>query len=52
MSASTLVSRLTGFMRTWAMGYALGLTALADSYDIANNLPNMLFELLAGGVLS
>lgn len=34
------------------MGYALGLTALADSYDIANNLPNMLFELLAGGVLS
>ncbi|MDO8848567.1 MAG: murein biosynthesis integral membrane protein MurJ [Coriobacteriia bacterium] len=52
MSASTLVSRLTGFMRTWAMGYALGLTVLADSYDIANNLPNMLFELLAGGVLS
>lgn len=34
------------------MGYALGVTALADSYDIANNLPNMLFELLAGGVLS
>lgn len=52
MSASTFVSRLTGFMRTWAMGYALGLTALADSYDIANNLPNMVFELLAGGVLS
>lgn len=52
MSASTFVSRLTGFVRTWAMGYALGVTALADSYDIANNLPNMLFELLAGGVLS
>jgi putative peptidoglycan lipid II flippase len=52
MSVSTLVSRLTGFMRTWAMGYALGVTALADSYDIANNLPNMLFELLAGGVLA
>lgn len=52
MSASTFVSRLTGFARTWAMGYALGVTALADSYDIANNLPNMLFELLAGGVLS
>ncbi len=52
MSASTLVSRLTGFVRTWAMGYALGLTAIADSYDVANNLPNMIFELLAGGVLS
>jgi len=52
MSASTLVSRLTGFVRTWAMAFALGLTAFADSYDIANNLPNMVFELLAGGVLS
>ncbi|MHB1136483.1 MAG: murein biosynthesis integral membrane protein MurJ [Coriobacteriia bacterium] len=52
MSASTLVSRLTGFVRTWAMAFALGLTAIADSYDIANNLPNMVFELLAGGVLS
>lgn len=52
MSVSTFVSRLTGFVRTWAMGFALGVTAIADSYDIANNLPNMLFELLAGGVLS
>lgn len=52
MSVSTLVSRLTGFVRTWAMAFALGMTALADAYDIANNLPNMLFELLAGGVLS
>lgn len=52
MSTSTLVSRLTGFVRTWAMAFALGLTAIADSYDIANNLPNMVFELLAGGVLS
>jgi putative peptidoglycan lipid II flippase len=60
MSVSTLVSRLTGFLRTWAMAFALGVTvvdaswgvAIADSYDVANNLPNMLFELLAGGVLS
>lgn len=52
MSVSTLLSRLTGFLRTWAMAVALGRTALADSYDIANNLPNMLFELLAGGVLA
>ncbi|MDO8880731.1 MAG: murein biosynthesis integral membrane protein MurJ [Coriobacteriia bacterium] len=52
MSASTLISRITGFIRTWAMAYALGVTAIADSYDIANNLPNMVFELLVGGVLS
>ncbi len=52
MSLSTTISRLTGFLRTWAMAYALGVTAIADSYDIANNLPNMIFELVAGGVLS
>ncbi len=52
MSVATLVSRVTGFLRTWAMAYALGVTAIADSYDIANNLPNMVFELLVGGVLS
>lgn len=34
------------------MAYALGVTFIADSYDIANTLPNMVFELLAGGVLS
>jgi len=52
MSVWTLVSRVTGFARTWAMAYALGVTLIADSYDIANNLPNMLFELLAGGILA
>lgn len=52
MSLSTATSRLTGFVRTWAMAYALGVTLIADSYDIANNLPNMVYELLAGGVLS
>ena len=52
MAVWTLVSRVTGFARTWAMAYALGVTLIADSYDIANNLPNMLFELLAGGILA
>lgn len=52
MSVSTAISRVTGFIRTWAMAFALGVTVVADSYDIANNLPNMIFELLAGGVLS
>ncbi len=52
MSVSTAVSRITGFVRTWATAYALGVTALAASYSVANNIPNMVFELLAGGVLS
>lgn len=52
MSVATTVSRLTGFVRTWAMAYALGATLLASSYTVANNIPNMVFELVAGGILS
>lgn len=52
MSISTAASRITGFVRTWAMAVALGVTALSASYNVANNIPNMIFELAAGGVLS
>lgn len=52
MSALILFSRVTGFVRTWAMAFALGNTVLAAAYALANNLPNMIYELVAGGVLS
>ncbi len=52
MSMSTALSRVTGFVRTWATAYALGVTAMAASYSVANNIPNMIFELVAGGVIS
>lgn len=49
---STALSRVTGFARTWAIAYALGVTAFAASYNVANNIPNMIYELVAGGVIS
>lgn len=52
VSAATVLSKITGFIRTWAMAFALGNTALASSYQIAFNLPSMLFELVAGGILT
>ena len=52
MSACTLISRITGFVRTWAMAFALGNTIMAAGFALANNLPNMIYELVAGGVLS
>ncbi len=52
MSICTLVSRVTGFVRTWAMAFALGNTIMAAGFSLANNLPNMIYELVAGGVLS
>jgi len=52
MSLSTALSRATGFVRVWAMAAALGATFLSSSYQAANNIPNMLYELVAGGILS
>ncbi len=51
MSIATIVSRLTGFLRTWAMAFALGNTLLSSAYTVANNLPNMLYEMVVGGIL-
>jgi putative peptidoglycan lipid II flippase len=52
IAAWNLVSRITGFARALAMAAALGTTALGDTYQAANLVSNILFELLAGGVLS
>ncbi|MGI6218129.1 MAG: murein biosynthesis integral membrane protein MurJ [Coriobacteriales bacterium] len=52
MSMATLLSRITGFARTWACAFALGNTLLSSAYQIANNVPNMLYELVAGGILT
>jgi putative peptidoglycan lipid II flippase len=53
MATGTLLSRLTGFGRVlaliWAFGIASGLT---DVYTIANTAPNILYDLVLGGILS
>ena len=51
MSVCVIISRITGFGRTWAMAFALGSTMLSSAYAVANNLPNMLYELVAGGMI-
>ena len=51
MSVATTLSRLTGFARTWAMAAALGAGAIASAYNISNNIPNLIFELVVGGAL-
>ena len=52
MSTVTTMSRITGFLRIWATAYALGATGLMSAYSIANNIPNMIFELVAGGIIA
>jgi putative peptidoglycan lipid II flippase len=53
MAAGTIVSRVLGMVRTTMLAAAIGLAGLsADAFDVANTLPNLLFLLLAGGVLN
>lgn len=52
MAAGTGISRLTGLLRVIALAYALGATHLADAYNLANTTPNMLYDVVLGGVLS
>ncbi len=52
MSGLVIVSRITGFFRTWGQAMALGVTVTSSCYTVANNLPNLLYELVMGGMLA
>ena len=51
ISVCVAISRITGFIRTWAMGLAMGTTLLSSSYQVAGTRPNQLYELVMGGML-
>jgi putative peptidoglycan lipid II flippase len=48
----TLASRVVGFGRWLVFSKTVGDTCLGDVYNAANTLPNVLFEIVAGGVLA
>ncbi|GAA2237216.1 hypothetical protein GCM10010232_24970 [Streptomyces amakusaensis] len=52
MAAGTIVSRVTGFLRTLVMAAAIGVGTLNDSYQVANVLPTMIYVLAGGGALN
>ena len=45
------MSRGTGFLRILVVTGVLGTTYLANTYETANTVPNILFELFAAGAL-
>jgi len=51
MTAFTALSRITGFARVVVVAAVLGTTFLGNTYQTANTVPNLLFELFAAGVL-
>ncbi|MET7712749.1 murein biosynthesis integral membrane protein MurJ [Streptomyces sp. NPDC005407] len=52
MAAGTLVSRLTGFVRSLVITAALGAALLGDTYTVAFTLPTMIYILTVGGGLN
>lgn len=53
MAVATLASRLAGFVRLVVLTSALGLgSALLDSYNVANMLPNAVYEIVVGGAMA
>ena len=52
MAGGTAASRLSGLLRVLVLAWVLGFTPLADAFNLANTIPNMLFDLVLGGVLS
>jgi putative peptidoglycan lipid II flippase len=52
VAMGTLLSRVTGLLRVAVLAYAVGRAGLADTYNLANSTPNIVYELLLGGVLS
>jgi len=51
MAVLTAVSRGTGFVRVVVVAAVLGTSYLGNTYQSANTIPNILFELFAAGVL-
>ncbi|MFJ1808963.1 MULTISPECIES: murein biosynthesis integral membrane protein MurJ [unclassified Streptomyces] len=52
MAAGTMVSRLTGFVRSALIVSALGVGLLGDTFQVAYQLPTMIYILTVGGGLN
>jgi len=48
----TVASRLVGFARSLVLSWAVGTEGVGPAYTAANQLPNVLFEVAAGGALA
>lgn len=52
LAGLTVLSRVMGFVRVVAITAILGVTYLGNAYASANSVPNLLFEIVAGGALA
>ena len=52
MAVGTIASRITGLIRNLLLVALLGTALLGDTYNVANTMPNILYNLLIGGALT
>jgi putative peptidoglycan lipid II flippase len=52
IAALTVAARLAGFARIVVFSWAVGKNHLGDAYQAANTIPNIIFEIVAGGALA
>ncbi len=52
LASGTIVSRVLGFVNAAVVAYAIGVKGGADAFTVANQLPNNIYSLVAGGLLS
>lgn len=52
MAVGTVASRATGFLRTAVLTAVLGVQSVGAAYTVANTAPNIVYELLLGGILT
>ena len=52
MALGTLTSRITGVFRDIALVAAIGTAIFADTYSVANSIPNIIYILIAGGAIN
>jgi putative peptidoglycan lipid II flippase len=52
VATGTVLSRITGLVRVGFVAWALGAATLSDAYNVSNMIPNIIYELLLGGILT
>jgi putative peptidoglycan lipid II flippase len=52
MAMGTIASRITGFVRSAILIYAIGTHDLGNAYNLANTIPNIVYNLALGGILT
>ncbi|MFC7492575.1 MULTISPECIES: murein biosynthesis integral membrane protein MurJ [unclassified Knoellia] len=52
VAVATLLARLAGFVRTLVFSASVGTSPVGDTYQTVNTLPNVVYEVAAGGALA